>query len=172
MRLVAASIFSNGGHEHVQQLNFVSYFSRKSVSELLRVLVQAVADSMEDHRKIFEHPPWQLVCHRIGDNVTVLVTDNEYPTSVSFELLQRLHNAPECVHRMLDECQEPYAISPLFRVKSQLNETMVIMHENVEQLIQRGHDIDELVARSENLSVQSQMFYKVAKKHNRCCELQ
>jgi synaptobrevin family protein YKT6 len=57
------------------------------------------------------------------------------------------------------------------RVKSTINETIVIVHENIDKVIARGHDIDQLVEKSARLSSTSKIFYKTAKKQNRCCHI-
>ncbi len=104
-----------------------------------------------------EYPPWQLVCHSVHENNAVMVTDNEYPTSVSFELLQKV--SPDIIQNILSDCQDPQTVSHVYRVRAQSNVDYFIMHENIE--IKRGSDIDDLVQKSENLSTQSRMFYKV-----------
>jgi synaptobrevin family protein YKT6 len=42
---------------------------------------------------------------------------------------------------------------------------------NLAQVLQRGEKLDDLVAKSSDLSAQSKMFYKSAKKQNSCCIL-
>ena len=41
--------------------------------------------------------------------------------------------------------------------------------KTIESVLERGEKLDSLVARSENLSAQSKMFYTTAKKQNSCC---
>lgn len=172
MRIIAIFYFTQHTYNYVQDLSFVSFFNRNSVSELMHEFVKGAVKTMHDHRKIFEYPPWQLVCHRVDENNAVMVTDNEYPTSISFELLQKVHESPEIMKNVLSDCQDPRTVSNMYRVRAQIDETLVILHENIEKIIKRGSDIDELVQKSEHLSNQSRMFYKVAKKHNRCCIIQ
>ena len=172
MRIIAIFYFDQHTYKYVQDLSFVSFFNRNSVSELMHEFVKGAVKTIQDHRKIFEYPPWQLVCHRVQDINAVIVTDNDYPTNVSFELLKKIHESPNIITNILSNCQDPRTVSNMYRVRAQLDETMVIMHENIEKIIKRGSDIDELVEKSETLSTQSRMFYKVAKKHNRCCIIQ
>lgn len=161
---------------HKSELNFVSYFNRSSVRELLCEFALSASESLDQdpERKIFEHKDFLLCCHLIGDFVSVIVTDLEYPSRVIFELLRRIHADPSEVHldTILNQCQDPYAVDALMRTQQQLEETLVIMHENVNKILQRGDDIDKLVEKSERLSIQSKAFYKVARSHNRCCVLQ
>lgn len=44
-------------------------------------------------------------------------------------------------------------------------------HETIETAIERGQKIDTLIAKSDELSGSSKMFYKTAKKQNQCCKL-
>jgi hypothetical protein len=39
----------------------------------------------------------------------------------------------------------------------------------MEGLLKRGEKLDDLVQKSDELSTQSKMFYKTAKKNNQCC---
>ena len=44
-----------------------------------------------------------------------------------------------------------------------------IKHGTIESVLQRGEKLDDLVAKSEDLGLQSKTFYKTAKKTNACC---
>ncbi|KAK0074376.1 hypothetical protein PV325_008429 [Microctonus aethiopoides] len=44
-------------------------------------------------------------------------------------------------------------------------------HDTLQAVLQRGEKLDDLVSKSEGLSVQSKAFYKTAKKTNSCCNL-
>ena len=50
------------------------------------------------------------------------------------------------------------------RVQAELDETKVVLHKTIESVLERGEKLDNLVAKSDALSTQSQMFYKAAKK--------
>ena len=49
------------------------------------------------------------------------------------------------------------------------DETKIVLHNTIEAVLQRGERLDDLVAKSEGLSLQSKTFYKTAKKTNSCC---
>ena len=134
-------------------------------------LVRVAAENTQDIRKIFEHPPWQLVVLKQTDKTLVMVTDNEYTTSVTYEILMKLSTDSSILQHVLAECQDPRTVSSLYRIRQQLDETLVIMHENVDKILQRSEDINQLVQKSERLSQTSKTFYKVARKHNRCCSI-
>jgi hypothetical protein len=50
------------------------------------------------------------------------------------------------------------------KVQQELGETKVVLHKTIESVLQRGEKLDQLVERSDALSMQSRMFYKTAKK--------
>lgn len=178
MRIIAVYYLSTSQREyrHFHDLSFISYFNRNSVHELLNEFVLAAGNSLDVDpcRKVFEHDDVIIACHRIGEAVAVLVTDLEYPSRISFELLRRVHEDSSDVHlsQIVQQCQDPGTVDALIRVQQKLDETLVIMHENVNKILARGDSIDLLVEKSEHLSKQSKMFYKVARKHNRCCHIQ
>ena len=178
MRIVAVYYVNTSKREYRLQhdLSFISYFNRNSVHELLNEFVLVAAQSLEVEvsRKIFEHDDVILACHRVGEVVAVLATDLEYPSRISFALLRRVHEDPSDAHltQIVQQCQDPSTVDALIRMRHQLEETLVIMHENVNKVLARGDSIDALVQKSERLSKQSKLFYKVARKHNRCCQIQ
>lgn len=57
------------------------------------------------------------------------------------------------------------------RLQADLDETKIILHNTISAVLQRGEKLDDLVAKSEDLSSQSKMFYKTARKTNQCCSL-
>lgn len=46
---------------------------------------------------------------------------------------------------------------------------MVLQHQTIDAVLERGVKLDDLVERSDDLSKASKMFYKQAKKTNSCC---
>ena len=59
--------------------------------------------------------------------------------------------------------------SGIAAVQKELDETKVVLHKTIESVLERGEKLDSLVAKSDELSGQSKMFYKTAKQQNSCC---
>lgn len=55
------------------------------------------------------------------------------------------------------------------KVEKELNEVKNIMHQNLNDLLERGETLDALMARSKDLNAVSVDFYKKAKKSNKQC---
>jgi synaptobrevin family protein YKT6 len=152
------------------KLDFISVLSRSSVRELMHEFAISAAESLiHPERKIFEHNEFQFICQRWEETSIILVTDHEYPSRVAFDILRQLFEDPSDSNMasIIETRQDGQDI--ISRVSHSLEETMVIAHENIDRVIQRGEDIDKLVEKSERLSNTSKMFYKVARKHNSCC---
>jgi len=55
------------------------------------------------------------------------------------------------------------------KVEKELFEVKEIMHQNLNDILKRGENLDTLMARSKDLSTVSVDFYKKAKKQNKSC---
>jgi synaptobrevin family protein YKT6 len=54
----------------------------------------------------------------------------------------------------------------------EVEETKVVLHESVKKLLERQGDLDDLVAKSKDLSEASKQFYKNSKKMDKsCCQI-
>lgn len=49
------------------------------------------------------------------------------------------------------------------------DETKIVLHQTIDSVLRRGEKLDNLVDKSNDLSLASQMFYKQARKTNSCC---
>jgi len=71
---------------------------------------------------------------------------------------------------ILNEFQDPKTADKLLKIQDTLDDIKEIMHKNIEEVLKRGETIDGLVAKSQDLSESSKIFYKQAKKQNQCCK--
>jgi synaptobrevin family protein YKT6 len=65
--------------------------------------------------------------------------------------------------------QDPVQADTLSKIQQDLDETKIILHKTIESVLDRGEKLDQLVDKSNDLSLASQMFYKQARKTNSCC---
>jgi synaptobrevin family protein YKT6 len=59
----------------------------------------------------------------------------------------------------------------ILKIQRELDETKVVLHKTIDSVLARGEKLDNLVDKSTDLSLASQMFYKQAKKQNQCCAM-
>ena len=133
----------------------------------------------------------EYMCHayvRSDSLVGLCVSDHEYPNRVAHTLLTKILEdftaqvprsqwtegkevagfaGPLDVH--LKKFQNPVEADPMMKVQNELDETKIILHNTIEAVLSRGEKLDDLVDKSEGLSLQSKTFYKTARKTNSCC---
>lgn len=131
------------------------------------------------------------VCHcwtsHDGISVTAM-TDQEYPEKAAYSLLNKiimefrdqygggLDKITEdttlkfpSLEQYLKDWQNPHEADKLLKIEKELFEVQNIVHKNLEDLLKRGEAMDELMAKSKDLSDVSVGFYKKAKKQNDGC---
>jgi synaptobrevin family protein YKT6 len=117
----------------------------------------------------------------------VIISDHEYPALVAHQLLSKICDEflsrhaksaiaaggpalsyPE-LKDYLVKYQDPQQADSIMKIQKELDETKIVLHKTIESVLERGEKIDNLVAKSNDLSGQSKMFYKQAKDQNSCC---
>jgi synaptobrevin family protein YKT6 len=63
------------------------------------------------------------------------------------------------LNNYLQKYQNPDEADNIMKIQRELDETKVVMKDTLQSLMERGEKIDDLVAKSDNLSAQSKMFY-------------
>jgi synaptobrevin family protein YKT6 len=133
----------------------------------------------------------EYMCHvyvRADNLAGVVISDHEYPTRVSHTLITKIldefsqkvpaANWPSLTERdvafpqlnsYLAKYQNPREADAMTKIQEDLDETKIILHHAIESVLQRGEKLDDLVSKSEGLSIQSKAFYKTARKTNSCC---
>ncbi|KAJ3044719.1 palmitoyltransferase [Rhizophlyctis rosea] len=173
-------------------LSTFSYFQRGTRAEFLNFFVKTVTErtSAGQRAKVEEAGSIGYVFVRSDSLTAVLVTEPNYPDRTAFSILNKLLDEfaakfpsdrwgslnpaitspqyPE-LKQHLTVAQDPQSADPFMRVQKELDETKIVLHKTMESLLQRGEKLDDLIAKSEDLSMQSKSFYKTAKKTNSCC---
>jgi synaptobrevin homolog YKT6 len=115
--------------------------------------------------------------------------DAEYPPRVAFTLLTKLIEdfvqfKPDWQSESRNEAvvwpqlekdvvryQDPAQADQLMRIQRNLDETKDILHQTIDNVLARGEKLEDLVERSGELSSQSKLFYREAKRANSCCSV-
>lgn len=121
----------------------------------------------------------------------MVLSDADYPNRVAHSLLakmledfsskvpahqfvvaqkQHISYATE-LNTFLVSYQNPKEADAMTKIQCELDETKIILHDTINGILERGEKLDTLVERSDDLSLQSKMFYKTARKTNQCCQL-
>jgi len=174
------------GHD----LSSISYFQRGTAENFIvftsKILVERTGVGARQSVKEAEY-----MCHVFvrSDKLSVVcVSDHEYPTRVAHTMMQRVSEDfagqidasqwpigqevtgfnGQC-EIYLNKFQDPTKSDSMSRLQTDLDETKIVLHNTIEAVLQRGEKLDDLVDKSEALSMQSKAFYKTARKTNSCC---
>lgn len=131
------------------------------------------------------------MCHvyvRADNLAGVLIADHEYPHRVAHTLITKILDdfsskvsadqwqtgtessiAFDSLPTFLAKYQDPKEADPLTKMQTDLDETKIILKNTIESVLERGEKLEDMVTKSEQLSMQSKAFYKTAKKTNSCC---
>lgn len=172
------------------ELTSFGFFQRSSVKEFMnftaKILVERTATCSRSSVKEQEY-----ICHVYvkSNNIgAVVIADHEYPQRVAHTLLNKVIDDFEAkvekrlwsiakedevqfpeLEQYLQKFQNPKEADAMTKINADLDETKIILHNTIEAVLQRGEKIDDLVEKSEGLSMQSKTFYKTARKANSCC---
>lgn len=140
-------------------------------------------------RQSVEHEGYVVHCYVRSDGLGgTVTTDQDYPARVAYSLLGQLldefvqehgdswrtNSTPESVtfapaQEYLEKYQDPASADKVTKIQKDLDETTSILHKTIDSVLERGVKLDNLVDKSNDLSAQSKLFYKQAKKTNSCC---
>ncbi len=68
----------------------------------------------------------------------------------------------------LKKYQNPAEVDSMMRLQNEVDETKIILHNTIEEVLQRDEKLQNLVEKSEDLSAASKTFYKTVPK-SKCC---
>lgn len=195
MKIISVSLWKKTGEKaeeltSIHDVNSFGYFQRGKVLEFLKFTAQLMADRTQpgERKSVKEQ---EYICHAYtrSDHICgVLICDEEYPQRVAYTYILKamddfitrfpkdkwnLAPFPEMqeLRASFDLYQDPKAADSLSQIQGDLDETKVILYNTIEQVLERGEKLDDIVERSEKLSATSKQFYKTAKKTNSCCTI-
>jgi len=184
-----------GGEEPIPlvastDLSSFGYFQRQGVKEMLTFFSKTFTKRTQPgQRQSITHESYVVHCYVRSDGLAgAVTTDLEYPSRVAFVLLTQVldeftnahgtswRDATEPYSMVFEplegyivKYQDPAAADKVTKIQKDLDDTTQILHKTIDSVLERGVKLDNLVERSDDLSRQSKMFYKQAKKTNACC---
>lgn len=197
MKIYYIGVFRSGGEKalelsEVKDLSQFGFFERGSVGQFMTFFAETVASRTSGgQRQSVEEGNYigHVYCRSEG-LCGVLITDKEYPVRPAYTLLNKILDEYMIAHPVSDwknvsetnaslhmkelemyirKYQDPSQADAIMKVQQELDETKIVLHKTIENVLQRGEKLDNLVDKSESLTASSKMFYKQAKKTNSCC---
>ncbi|KAF2860282.1 snare-like protein [Piedraia hortae CBS 480.64] len=196
MKLLYIGVLRNDSTPAVElcaerDLSSYSRFTRSSVGEFMSMFSKTVAERTKvGQRQDVEEQSYTFHAYARSEGVAgIIISDHDYPALVAHQLLGKILDefltqnprsswsgpSPRCSFPALKDYivkyQDPHQADSIMKIQQELDETKIVLHKTIESVLERGEKIDSLVAKSDDLSAQSKMFYGQAKKQNACCVL-
>jgi len=160
------------------------------VKEVALFVSREVAQrSKRGERQSISHQGY--MCHSFvhpSEIACALLTDTEYPQRVAFNLCNvavdnflkeyesNFKNYSEDqdlkvtgLDALLAKYQDPEKADPVMKMQKDLEDTKQILVKSIDQILERGEKLENLAAKSQDLSFQSKAFMTNAEKMNKCC---
>ncbi|XP_046967951.1 synaptobrevin homolog YKT6 [Vanessa cardui] len=171
-------------------LQSFSFFQRSSVQEFMTFISKTVVERTQPaSRQSVKEGEYMLQVYVRADNLAgVLISDQEYPNRVAHTLITKFldefaakvppNNWPTANEATIDfpvlpqylaKYQNPKEADALTKIQNDLDETKIILHDTIKAVLERGEKLDDLVEKSDSLTMHSKAFYKTARKTNSCC---
>lgn len=173
-------------------LQSFGFFQRGSIQEFMAFSSKTIVERTQNaSRQSIKQGDY--ICHAYvrADGLSgVVISNQDYPHRVAHTLITKVLdefaekipqtmwssgtessiNFPQ-INSYLVKYQNPREADAMTKIQEDLDETKIILHNTIEAVLTRGEKLDDLVQKSEGLSMQSKAFYKTARKTNSCCNL-
>lgn len=175
-------------------LDEFGFWQRGSVKEMITFFAKTICKRTEPgSRQSVQNEEYYVHVYMRSDGLCGCFTcDAEYPARVAFSLIAKTLEDMDTtfaqgkpnhwravtedeilVWPKLDEdmakFQNPAEADQISRIQKNLDDTREVLHSTIDSVLQRGEKLEDLVERSGELSTQSKLFYKQAKRANSCC---
>ena len=109
----------------------------------------------------------------------IIISDPDYPALVAHQLLSKVvdefltqyprsafaNSTPTLEFKQLKEYivkyQDPQQADSIMKIQKELDETKIVLHKTIESVLERGEKIDDLVQKSDGLSAQSKVCFRL-----------
>ncbi|KXX79063.1 Synaptobrevin YKT6 [Madurella mycetomatis] len=195
MKLYYVGVLDNTKKPAVQlcaahELNDFSRFTRAEYGNFMTMISKTVAErTTPGQRQSVEEQDYVVHCYARSEGVAGVVITKDYPHIAAHSVLSKLMDqflsevplatikgaskdgdiSFPALQDYLNNYQDANQANSIARIQQELDETKIVLHKAIDSVLQRGEKLDDLVAKSSDLSAQSKMFYKSAKKQNSCC---
>jgi synaptobrevin family protein YKT6 len=176
MKVISIIIFKKEGQnidlkKEAYNVSDVPFFYRSKTKDLLKFLSKTVAERIQTFKLCVTEKDYIVYASNNNNYVITVITDKEYPQRVAFSMLDKISQEIENINleTMIEKYQNPNEVDQILKIQNNIESTKFTMVDAIDKVLARGEKIDELVVKSSDLSEESKIFYKDAKKMNSWC---
>ncbi|GKT36181.1 Synaptobrevin like protein [Aduncisulcus paluster] len=198
-QLVSISFYKRAGSQAhrlaiISQVSGAAKMFKKQAEEICRFGTKVMAERIQPSQRISLNYQDYMIHTSILPNqlVTCLVTTQDYPSRAAHSVISKLQkdfqdyalpvwetatcdiDKNNCgftkyLKDYMEKYQDAVQADKLSMIERDLEETRIQMVENLNSVLARGEKLEDLIARSGDLSESARRFAIQAHKVNRCC---
>jgi len=185
VEVVALVVIRNNLCYHtVINKDITTFYTKNVIKEIMETFSKIIIDKAtigacsidleSEQNSITELRNYMLYCVKFQDgNGITFITSKKYKERIAFSFIIKLKELDDkaLITSMFYDSNEPAKIDVIEKINKDLKELHVVMHKNIESILERGEKLEILILKAEGLSKNSKRFYVTAKKMNRYCTI-
>lgn len=164
MKIISIKVYDNTNFRYFASNEF-NFFTRSSAKEFTTFASNELIKRYRD-TQLLQIPYEKYIAYLYHNPKIVIITDEIFNKRNIMNLIRDLSLKKKITNENIINYEKPDKIQ---EIQEQLDETVDIMYKNIDQILERGEKLEDLVNKSEDLSSHSRAFYYESKKMNRCC---
>lgn len=167
----------------VYDVGHINYFFRNNAKEFINFAISLIDERTQNKLGHMNYTYEQYVVHvnKTESTTVCVITDNAYPERIATSLTHIIEknvssnvdinnaNINNLLTDYIKTYKNPRNADKLYKIQCELDEINNIMHQNVDDLLERDENLDSLMAKSHDLSIGSKKLFDESKKLNRWC---
>ena len=168
-------------------LSGFGFFERSTIQDVcIFFSTESVKKCSQGSFEVMTHLNYNIHTKSYPNIAFTCITDDEYPLLAARSFINKVDNIfqknpnnsdnlnPNNKHEIEDLftlCQDPTKADKLLVIKAELDETKEILMKTIDDLLDRGESMEDLLKKAENLNDQSKLFLMDVKRMNSCCTI-
>ena len=114
-------------------------------------------------------------CFKDSEGYASIIMTKNYPCKrvaqeLSYKIVKDRHLIEmQDYEELFKQYDDPRNIDKLAKIKDELDRTKETLNISIEKVLERGGNIEELIEKTDELSMNSEIFFKKAEQLNSCC---
>lgn len=173
---------------HHENNKWYSFLYKDTLKEFSTFFSKLIAEKTPcgSRQKVFKNDYTGYSIHRYDGICAVLITDKDYPERVAFDIARIIANQFSTdyptnssinisqytafnnkIKDIIQKYQDPTNGDKILKIKNDIDETKDVIMKLFDKLFDRQETLESLIDKTNDLSIESKLFYRKSKKT--CC---
>lgn len=161
-----------------EQFNLEKYgiFQRGTIKDLIKATIRGIASNLpkdgqlrEVRERIRKDEQFKIIFQVRNFSRIFVITDIDYDSKIAYRLLEKCFKEGASLEELIKEYKNWEDKDQFKKIEEELEKCNVVVLEGLAQVLKRGETLENLLEKSNHLSLQTKLLFKTAKKKNSCC---